>query len=65
MTHQQNEGEGPEEADVADFERRFAEVIERFWRRPRSPASTDRDEAKWIHGAEQPRARPTTETRET
>ena len=46
MMHQQNDGEAPESDGVADVERRIAEVIRRFWRLPRSPASTTKDNAK-------------------
>jgi hypothetical protein len=46
MTHQTNEGEAPEKPEVADFERRFAELIRRFWHPPRPPAPAGKDEAE-------------------
>ncbi|HZF41970.1 MAG TPA: hypothetical protein VEZ48_01005 [Sphingomonadaceae bacterium] len=46
MMHQRNEGEAPDTDEVAEVERRFAEVIRRFWRLPRSPASTTKDNVK-------------------
>jgi hypothetical protein len=43
MTHPQNEDEAPEEAEVTDFERRFAELMKRFWQLPQPPAATADD----------------------